>query len=268
MTRGDPRRWRREAPLAIAHRGQRATFPEQTLEAYQAAIDLGADGIEVDVQLSSDGELVMVHDLTLDRTTDGHGPVAAADWPALRRLDAGSWFDPRFAGCRIPSLDETIDLAIAADVLLCVEIKGEPRDALRTAAVVAERLVRRGLEDAVFVSSFDHAALARVRQVSDRLMLAPERLPESGAADADAAVRQATALGATVLQHRWEDLTAAVVDGLHAAGTGVWTWPIDSVQAVEHSVAVGADGAIGDDVGLLLEALGRRRSASSAGQPR
>ncbi|MBA2299884.1 MAG: glycerophosphodiester phosphodiesterase, partial [Chloroflexi bacterium] len=222
MTRRDPRPWRREAPLAVAHRGQRATFPEQTLEAYRAAIDLGADGIEVDVQMSSDGELVMVHDLTLDRTTDGHGPVAAADWRTLRRLDAGSWFDPRFAGCRIPSLDETIDLAIAADVVLCVEIKGDPRAAVRTATAVASQLRSRGLEDTVFVSSFDHAALAWVRHVSDRLLLAPERLPESGAADADAAVRQARALGATVLQHRWEDLTPAVVDALHAAGTGVW----------------------------------------------
>jgi len=257
MSRPGDDRWRRDAPLAIAHRGQRATVPEQTLEAYRAAIELGADGIECDVQLTRDGRLAMIHDLTVDRTTDGHGPVGGLDWADLARLDAGTWFDSRFAGVRIPSLEDTIDLAVAADIVLCVEIKGDASAAPETAAAVAGLLRTRGLADQVFISSFDHAALAVAASVIGRPLLAPERLPEAGPPDPPAAVRQATALGATVLQHRWEDLTGEVVDALHAAGVAVWSWPIDSLESIAHSVAVGADGVIGDDVPLLLRGLGR-----------
>ncbi|MEO5939505.1 MAG: glycerophosphodiester phosphodiesterase family protein, partial [Candidatus Limnocylindrales bacterium] len=242
--------------------------PEQTLEAYQVAIELGADGIECDVQRTRDGRLAMVHDLTLDRTTDGHGPVAEHDWADLVRLDAGSWFDPRFAGTRIPSLEDTLDLAVAAGILLCVEIKGDGASAPGTAAAVAELLRARDLVDQVFISSFDHAALAAATAILGRPLLAPERLPEAGPPDPPTAVRQATDLGAAVLQHRWEDLTNEVVNALHAAGVAVWSWPIDSLAAIARSVAVGADGMIGDDVPLLLEGLGRsERTTDAAGVP-
>jgi glycerophosphoryl diester phosphodiesterase len=268
MSRPEDRRWIREAPLAIAHRGQRASYPEQTISAYRAAIELGADGIECDVQLTRDGRLAMIHDLTVDRTTDGHGPVAGLDWAELARLDAGSWFGPGFAGCRVPSLEETLELAIAAGIVLCVEVKGDAAEALRTAAAVAGLIRARGLVDQVFVSSFDHAALAIAREVLDRPLLAPERLPEAGPPDPLAAVAQATALGATVLQHRWEDLTNEVVDALHGAGVAVWSWPIDSLESVARSVAAGVDGVIGDDVALLLEGLGRTvRAAPTSAQP-
>jgi glycerophosphoryl diester phosphodiesterase len=253
--------WRRERPLAIAHRGQRATRPEQTLEAYRTAIELGADGIEVDVQLTRDGRLAMIHDLTLDRTTNGHGLLAEMDWSELRRLDAGSWFGPEFAGCTIPSLDETLDLATAAGVVLCVEIKGEPARAVATATAVARVIRARDLFGRVFVSSFDHQALAVARRAAPRLLLAPERLPESALPDPEIAVAQATALGAAVLQHRWEALTREVVDALHLAGVAVWSWPIDTTESVAHSVAVGVDGVIGDDVSVLLRDLDERSPA-------
>lgn len=249
--------WRRTPPLAIAHRGQRATVPEQTLEAYQAAIDLGCDAIECDVQRTRDGRLVMLHDLTVDRTTDGEGPVAAIGFAELRQLDAGSWFGGSFAGCRVPTLDETIDLAVRAGVPLCIEIKGEPPDAAETAIAVVDVLRERDLLDAMFVSSFDHDALAAATRSAPGLLLAPERLPYLGPADSTAAVRQATELGAAVLQHHWEFLTAAVVDDLHRAGVAVWSWPIDSPEAVAHSMTVGVDAVIGDDVALLLRELGR-----------
>jgi glycerophosphoryl diester phosphodiesterase len=263
MTGAGDRRWILEAPLAIAHRGQRSSFPEQTLEAYAAAIELGADGIECDVQVTRDGRLAMIHDLTVDRTTNGRGRVADHEWAELARLDAGSWFGPGFGDCRVPSLEETLELAVAAGIVLCVEVKGEPADARRTAAAVAGMIRARDLVDQVFVSSFDHDALAVVRAMLGRPLLAPERLPEAGPPDEPAAVVQATALGAAVLQHRWEDLTRGVVDALHGAGVAVWTWPIDSFESIERSVASGADGVIGDDVTLLLEGLGRPPAAAA-----
>jgi glycerophosphoryl diester phosphodiesterase len=257
MSRRHSNPWRRSAPLAIAHRGQRATFPEQTIEAYDAAIRLGADGIEADVQLTADGRLAMMHDLTLDRTTDARGPISARNWAELQTIDAGSWFDPAFAACRIPSLEETIELVVGAGLVLCVEIKGDRAQAPRVAAAVARLVRERSLLDEVFISSFDHEALAVARREAGSPLLAPERLPESGPSDPATAAAQAVALDAAVLQHRWEDLTPEVADALHEAGVAIWTWPIDDPQSIARSVALKADGMIGDDVPLLLEHLGR-----------
>jgi glycerophosphoryl diester phosphodiesterase len=267
MSRRIDNPWRRTAPLAMAHRGQRATFPEQTLEAYEEAIRLGADGIETDVQRTRDGRLVMLHDLTVDRTTNGHGPIAAMDWAEVRALDAGAWRGERFVGARVPSLEDTIELIVGAGILLCVEIKGTADEAPATAVSDARLIRDRGLLDQVFISSFDHAALAAARAEVGDPLLAPERLPEAGPSDPATAVGQAVALDAAVLQHRWEDLTTEVMDALHAAGTAVWSWPIDTLESIRRSAELGCDGIIGDDVPLLLEGLGRASSAASSAAP-
>ena len=266
MSRRVDNPWRRTPPLALAHRGQRATYPEQTLEAYEAAIRLGADGIETDVQRTRDGRLAMLHDLTLDRTTNGRGRIADHDWDAVRALDAGSWFDPRFAGIRVPSLDETLDLVVGAGLLLCVEIKGTLADTPLTAVAVARLLRDRGLLDQVFISSFDHAALQAARAEVGEPLLAPERLPESGPSDPTIARDQAIALDAAALQHRWEDLTPDVMTAVHEAGSAVWSWPIDSRESIARSAELGCDAVIGDDVTLLLEGLGRT-APPPAGRP-
>jgi glycerophosphoryl diester phosphodiesterase len=263
MSRRAANPWRRSTPLVMAHRGQRATVPEQTLEAYQAAIDLGAEAIETDVQRTRDGRLAMLHDLTLDRTTNGHGRIADQDWEAVRALDAGSWFGPGFAQCRVPSLEETIELVVGAGLLLCVEIKGDASDTAETAVAVATLLRDRRLLDQVFISSFDHRALEAARAAVGSPLLAPERLPDIGPSDPSIAVAQATGLDAAALQHRWEDLTPEVVDAVHGAGTAVWSWPIDTAEAIQRSLEVGVDAIIGDDVPLLLAGLGR--SAALAG---
>src|SRR5205085_12097226 len=126
------------------------------------------------------------------------GAVAGLDWDGIRSLDAGSWFATDFAGCRVPTLDETIDLAVEAGIPLCIEIKGTTLEASATAEAVASLLRNRDLVDRMFVSSFDHGALAAVaRRIGGGALLAPERLPEAGPADPATAVAQASALRAT-----------------------------------------------------------------------
>src|SRR5690625_6609337 len=112
-------------PLIIAHRGASGNAPENTLAAFQLAVEEGADGIELDVHLSKDGELVVIHDDTLDRTTNGTGRVQDKDLDELKTYDAGSWFDSKFASERIPLLQEVIDI-LPDDVFLNVEIKNSP----------------------------------------------------------------------------------------------------------------------------------------------
>jgi glycerophosphoryl diester phosphodiesterase len=239
----------------MAHRGHRAAYPEQTLPAYQAAIDLGCRAIEADVQLTRDGRLVMLHDLTVDRTTDGSGAVADMTLDDVRGLDAGAWFDPRFAGTPIPTLDEFLEIAVPAAVTLCLEVKGTTESAPATAVAIASVLTARGLVDRMFMSSFDHVALAAARTLVPDLLLAPERLPEKAPPDPDGAVQQALASGTTALQHRWEYLTPAVVDALHDADVAVWAWPTDGAESIEVSVRCGVDAVIGDDVAWLLQAV-------------
>jgi glycerophosphoryl diester phosphodiesterase len=257
--------WRRDRPLVVAHRGHRAAYPEQTMPAFRAAIELGCRAIEADLQLTRDGRLVMMHDLTLERTTDGSGPVAEATLEDLRGLDAGSWFGPEFAGTRIPTVEELLDLAIPAGVTLCLEVKGTPDGAPGTAISLARLLQARNLVDSVLMSSFDHAALAAARAVVGGLLFAPERLPDDAPPDPAEAVRQARSLGVPVLQHRWDRLTEGVVEALHDADVAVWAWPTDTVESIEVSARCRVDGVIGDDVAWLLEIVPGAAAASGTG---
>ena len=111
-------------PLLIGHRGYPARYPENTLAAFTGAMDAGCDMIELDVTLTRDRRVVVIHDDTLDRTTNGSGSVRDRTVEEIRRLDAGSWFDPRFAAERVPLLDEVIALT-AGRCMLNIEIKDE-----------------------------------------------------------------------------------------------------------------------------------------------
>ena len=94
----------------IAHRGSRGTRPENTLEAFQEALKVACDGIELDVHLTKDGEVVVIHDETVDRTTSGKGYVKEMTLEQLKKLDSGSWFDPQYSNARIPTLQEVLIL--------------------------------------------------------------------------------------------------------------------------------------------------------------
>jgi glycerophosphoryl diester phosphodiesterase len=157
-------------PRLIAHRGASADAPENTLAALREAARQGAGWVEVDAVLTADGVPVVIHDDTLDRTTDGHGPVAAAEFAALRRRDAGSWFAPRFAGERVPTLAETIDLALELGLGLNVEIKPAAGHEEATARAVAALVDARWPVDRplVLLSSFEPVCLDIARAVVPR----------------------------------------------------------------------------------------------------
>jgi glycerophosphoryl diester phosphodiesterase len=248
---------RPRGPLVIAHRGNSAAAPEQTLAAFEQAVELGADMIEADVRRSSDGRLVLLHDATLDRTTNGHGRVDAATFDDLRRLDAGAWFDVgQFAGQRIPALDELFELAEAEGIGLCLEVKGDTaEDHASVAQEVARELGRRDRLDADVLASFDHRCLALAAAAVPGLRSAPDRLPERGLADGRALVEQAEAIGARIIQHHHEDLTGAAVDEAHRAGVALWAWPPETAREIERVAKMGVDAVMGDDVALIVSAL-------------
>ena len=145
--------------------GIAAKYPENTLAAFDAAIGAGAVMIELDVTLSRDRKVVVIHDATLDRTTDGNGAVADFTLAELKQLDAGSWFDAQFADQRLPELSEVLDL-VNGRVSLNIEIKahayepGHPTDAIEKQVV--ELVRQKNLLDSCMISSFEANILVQI----------------------------------------------------------------------------------------------------------
>jgi glycerophosphoryl diester phosphodiesterase len=145
------------------HRGYSLHYPENTLPAFQAAKQAGATTVEIDVVLTKDEEPIILHDLSVDRTTDGYGFAADLTLKDIRSLDAGSRFHPRFAGTRIPTLKETLAWAKRADMGIVLEIKEAERPDL-AADRVAALLRSTRTSDRVIVISFDHLVLKRAKE--------------------------------------------------------------------------------------------------------
>ncbi len=160
-------------PLNFGHRGAPKAAPENTLASFQKAREVGADGVELDVMLCADGEVVVMHDLSVERTTDGHGRIPDLTLPQVKALDAGAGFDPPFVGERVPTLREVAGWA-QNDMLLNIELKSsnvrsDPRkkrgaEYQRLEEKVIAIIREYGLEGRVILSSFNPLAIWRVRR--------------------------------------------------------------------------------------------------------
>lgn len=159
-----------DRPLNFAHRGASFEAPENTLAAFLLAAELGADGIELDVQLSKDGETAVIHEFSLEASTDGHGLVRERTMAELQELDAGSWFDPVFAGQQIPTLQEVVE-AVGQQMLLNIELKTASLQDSHLAKAVVRIIEENHLSDRVVVSSFNHLVLRTVRKLNPKIPL-------------------------------------------------------------------------------------------------
>ena len=186
-------------PLVGAHRGASADAPENTLAAFDLAVEQGAELIELDVQRTWDGALVIQHDFSLGRTTTGTGLVAEHTLAGLKELDAGAWRGELWAGQRIPTLDEVLD-RYGARVYLNIEIKIGDLPQSGIEQQVAEAIRQRSLYNRVVVSSFDFATVRRLRQVDPQVRAA--LLAET---DPDEALRMAAEIGAVGLHLKAEE---------------------------------------------------------------
>src|SRR5436309_4637824 len=152
-----------DGPFISAHRGFSAHAPENTLPALAAALDAGAQVAEIDVRLTRDGKLVLMHDGDVDRTTDGSGPVKAMTLGEVKKLDAGRWFDRKYTGIKVPSLDEVLTWSRGRLGLL-VDMKNYPeRDPLFIDEVIAT-IQRNHAEDFAIPAGFDHPSLAEIHR--------------------------------------------------------------------------------------------------------
>jgi len=239
---------RPERPLVIAHRGYSLIAPENTLPAYQKAIEAGADMVEMDINLTKDGELVMIHDHFLERTTNGTGLVEEYSLEELKRLDAAYHFKPRIDPVPIPTTEETLRLIKEAGVFVCLEIKGGNTD---RASVIAEKVVKlvekyQLLEKANMCSYFPEAVKLAKRLVPD-LVISRERLPDDTPFEIADALHQAQESSAPILLSDFTTLKPGEIDNLHKAGIAMWTWNPFEPSDIEAVISQHTDGVMGDN---------------------
>ena len=239
--------------LNIAHRGASAYAPENTMAAFEKAVEVGADVLEMDLHLTLDNELVVIHDDSLDRTTDGHGTVYKRSLEELKRLDAGRWFGEGFAGQRIPMLDEVLDRYVGK-VPLALEVKAGSAFFPGIEERVVSALRRHSAIGQTAVASFDHYALERLKEIEPSLRTAALLVgrPVSISAIAGPGKADAMALEASLV-------TRTEVEACRAAGLQLVVWVVNEPAQMRYFIDLGVDGIITDRPDLLRTALSLHR---------
>jgi glycerophosphoryl diester phosphodiesterase len=239
-------------PLIIAHRGYRAKYPENTLVAFQAAIDAGVDMIELDVLLTKDRKLVVIHDESLDRTTNGRGMVSDHTLSELKTFDAGSWFDARFKGERLPTLQEVLDL-VKGQVFLNIEIKGSAYEPHHPPDAVEKQIVdlvkRKNAVESVLISSFEWRVLESLATMKE----APAIAVLSGDPDEGNPLEACRKMEASSWHPSAVALKAEHVRKMHEAGILVLPYHVETLKDIGRMLEMDVDGLIVDDP-LLLKA--------------
>ena len=235
-------------PYIFAHRGASAHAPENTLAAFELAFRQGAQAIEFDVKLTADRQVIIHHDRTLERTTNGSGPVAEHTLAELRALDAGGWFSEQYRGEKIPTLEEVFE-ALGGKIFMNVELTNyaTPGDGL--VDEVAQVVKRQRMEEGIMFSSFSAANLARARRLLPGV--ACGYLLDGGAPWRKRLEGSFIRMEA---EHPWmEDATAAAVEKAHRRGRRMHVWTVNEAAEMRRLRSIGVDGIFTDDPPLGLD---------------
>ncbi|MGQ0551791.1 MAG: glycerophosphodiester phosphodiesterase [Planctomycetota bacterium] len=231
-------------PPLIGHRGARKHAPENTLAGLRCAADFGVSWVEFDVKLSRDGVALLMHDETLERTTNGRGRVADTAWSTIAALDAGARFGPRFVGERVPTLAQTVELLDELGLGANVEIKPCPGREVETGRLVATELARLwpARLPAPVLSSFSEAALEAARAAAPQLA----RGLLVGALPLDWQAR-AERLGCIAVHCGARELTAEQVRAVKQAGYPLLVYTVNDAAQAAQLRAWGVDSLVTDD---------------------
>ena len=235
--------------VRVAHRGASAQYPENTLLAFRQAIEQGVDALEIDIHCTADDELLVIHDSTLERTTNGSGSICDHSLQEIRKLDAGR-------GEQVPILTEVIQLAREAQTRLCVEIKGATDvEELE----IAEGVVRT-LEDADFLSqaivtSFSPKALLRAKALNPEVSTMLDPSPQDGSLTPRQICAQALAAGANCLSYDFRFLTPQIARECQLMGLALWPWDPDEADDIRQVLMLGVHGIITNRPDMLNKVL-------------
>lgn len=250
-----------EYPIRFAHRGSRVLWPENTAEAFQGAIDLGYRYIETDVRITRDGVVVAFHDSTLERTTNGTGPVDRWDFADLQQLDAAWWFDAdngyprRGTGVRIRSLAEVF--STWPGTFFNIDLKGP-----RLEWPVADVIKRHGRERSTMIGSFIERRVGRFRRIT-RGEVAVSAGPTSVLAMVAASrmgktVRRPVQAYQLPFDYKAVPVDRKLVDAIHEAGAHIHTWTVNEAADMRRLLDLGVDGIVTDRPDTLNEVLRER----------
>lgn len=232
-----------KTPAIFAHRGARLVAPENTLPAFAAALDMGADGIELDIHVTTDGRLAVIHDFTLEHTTNGVGRVAHHSMSELMGLDAGGHFHPDFAGVHIPTLEDVLDL-VGDRCTLNIEIKSDEGMGGDAPDLLVKMLHERHLHSQVIVSSFNVMSLFHMRWLDDKVrlgLLFYEPLPRF--------VREPALLSLLkpeALHPHFSLVDEQLLEWAHGQGLAVNVWTVNEIAEARRLSALGVDAIITD----------------------
>ncbi|WP_342551993.1 glycerophosphodiester phosphodiesterase [Paenibacillus sp. FSL R7-0652] len=234
----------------IAHRGASAVCPENTMHAFERALELGATGIETDVQMSADGRLVLIHDETLQRTAGTTGWVKDCTYDMLRTLDAGSWFHPDFAGESIPSLEMLFNLVQGRRVLLNLELKNGIVPYKGMEEKVIQVIREWDMEQQVVLSSFNHASLVKCKRIAPDIRTALLYMEKLYRPHDYAAKLEASGLHPYKMAASEEEVAAALAQGIVT-----YPFTVNDPDEMKRMIEMGVQGIITDLPDVLVSLM-------------
>ena len=239
-----------------AHRGFSRIAPENTMPAFQAALDSGADYIELDVQLTRDGQLVVFHDDTIERTTNGRGVLTNYTYKQLQTFSAGAWFgkDEEFKDVKIPLFDDVLEL-VGRDILLNIEIK-RSGNVNETAEKVVELIEAHGIVDSCYVTSFSYPALKKVKQLNPKIKTA--LIANLAAATSYSHLPYIDAVSMNYLF-----VNQSTVNSAHHNGKRIFVWTVDRQSEMQKMMALGVDNIITNRPDKALEVVDSKKVGDS-----
>lgn len=235
-------------PTVMAHRGLSADAPENTLYAFSDAISVGADFIELDVQQTRDGVLVVMHDSNLKRTTGVNKDIWDVDYADIQNLDAGSWFDPAYANARIPTLEETLQF-VDKRAKLNIEIKPTKHGSDTLEQDVAELITQYQYTDACYVTSFSYGSLKKVKEVNPEIRTG---YLMSVAYGQFYSLKYADAFSLNKVF-----VTSQVVNAAHQQGKQIFAWTVNGMSEVRSLCNLHVDSIITDDPVMVQNVISR-----------
>ena len=235
-------------PTVMAHRGLSADAPENTLYAFSDAISVGADFIELDVQQTRDGVLVVMHDSNLKRTTGVNKDIWDVDYADIQNLDAGSWFDPAYANARIPTLEETLQF-VDKRARLNIEIKPTKHGSDTLEQDVAELITQYQYTDACYVTSFSYSSLKKVKEVNPEI--------RTGYLMSVAYGQFYSLKYADTFSLNKVFVTSQVVNAAHQQGKQIFAWTVNSMSEVRSLCNLHVDSIITDDPVMVQNVISR-----------
>ena len=235
--------------IRVAHRGASAQYPENTLLAFRKAIQQGVDMLEIDIHHTADDKLVVIHDPTLERTTNGHGDICDHSLEEIRQLDAGQ-------GERIPILNEVIQLAREAQIRLCVEIKGRTEaEELAIAESVIRALETSDFLSQAIVTSFSPQALLRVKAIQPKVSTMLDPSPQDGSLTPRQICEQALRAGVNCVSYDFRFLTPAIVRECQLTGLTLWPWDPDEPDDIKQVINLDVHGIMTNRPDILNKVI-------------